>query len=242
MPGKRRAKALEAEALERERKAIGSGLNFASAEAFKRLRTNIVFALPHDKSCRVLGVTSSVRGEGKSTTALNLAYMLAEAGEWVLLMEADMRLPTVARRLEVKRSPGLSNLLAGVSCAEDVVQSSGLSPQMRVVTAGDLPPNPSELLSSRQMGNLVEEFGRDFSYIIIDLPPVTAVTDALIVSKLTDGLVMAVRQNYATRRELDDAMRQLEYAQAKILGFVMTDAAEGSQGGKYGRYNKNYKQ
>lgn len=227
--------------LENEKKTLGANLNFVSAEAFKLLRTNISFALPNDKGCRVVGVTSSIRGEGKSTTAMNLAYMLAEAGEWVLLVEGDMRLPTVSKRLGLPNSPGLSNLLAGISVGEEVIQSSGIQDQLRVIVAGDIPPNPSELLGSAQMEHKLNELARDFDYIILDLPPVTAVSDALIVSKLTHGMVMVVRQNYASRRGVNEAMRQLKYANANMLGFVLTDSNIGSKNGKYGKYGK-YKQ
>lgn len=212
---------------------IGPNLNFAAAEAYKLLRTNIMFALPDEKKCRIIGVTSSCSGEGKSTTSLNLANMLAEAGEWVLLVEADMRLPTVSRRLGIKNAPGLSNLLVGLSDGRDVIQSSGLHERMRVLTSGDIPPNPSELLGSKQMQDLLKDYSNDFDFIVLDLPPVTAVSDALVISKLADGMVMVVRQNYASRRMLGDAMRQLQYVQAKVLGFVMTHSDAVGRGGKY---------
>lgn len=221
-----------------ERKFIGPTLNFAGAEAFKLLRTNISFSMPSDKECHIVGITSSVRGEGKSITSLNLAYMLAEAGHWVLLIEGDMRLPTIKKRLRLKGEEGLSNLLTGASEGFDVVQASGIHEQMRVITSGDIPPNPSELLGSNRMKDLLQELGQDFEYIVLDLPPVTAVSDALVVSKLTDGIVMVVSKDYATQRGVAESMRQLTYAEAKVLGFVPTGSEQASKKGKYKKYKK----
>lgn len=225
-------------AAEMERKFIGPELNFAGAEAFKLLRTNVAFSLPGDKDCHVVGVTSTVRGEGKSITSLNLAYMLAEAGHWVLLIEGDMRLPTIKRRLALEGEQGLSNMLTGTSEGVEVVQSSGIHEQMRVITSGDIPPNPSELLGSSRMGDAIQELSQDFEYIILDLPPVTAVSDALVVSKLTDGIIVVVSKDYATQRGLSEAMRQLQYADAKILGFVTTGSEQATKKGKYKKYKK----
>lgn len=223
-----------------EANTIGDNLNFAAAEAYKLLRTNIMFALPDEKKCRIIGVTSSCSGEGKSTTTLNLANMLAEAGAWVLLIEADMRLPTLCQRLNIKNTPGLSNLLAGLSDASEAIQASGLHERMRVITSGDIPPNPSELLGSRQMQDLLKDYANDFDFILLDLPPVTAVSDALVISRLADGMVMVVRQDYASRRVLGEAMRQLQYVQARVLGFVMTHAGAGGGKYRYKKYGRNY--
>ena len=236
-----------------ESKMIGRQLSFAALEAYKLLRTNLMFALPEDRQesdgtelwtteqeprptarrkHHVIGITSSESGEGKSTTALNLAYVLAEASNDVLLLEADMRLPVLYRRMGLKQSPGLSNLLAGFNSGNQVLQKSDLHPRLYMVTSGDIPPNPSELLGSKQMEITVEVFSREFDYIILDLPPVNEVSDALVASKLTDGMLMIVRQNKTTRGSVSEAMRQLKYANAKVLGFVVT-CAEGE--------TKNYK-
>ncbi len=221
-----------------DKKTIGPELNFAAAEAYKLLRTNLSFALPESDKCRVIGITSAGSGEGKSTTALNLGYMLAETDKKVLLLDADMRLPTVAQRLELKSAPGLSNVLAGLSKGEKVLQNSGIQQNLRVIAAGDIPPNPSELLGSEKMQMALAVFSQHFDYIVIDLPPVNEVADALVVSKMIDGLLMVVCQNKATRGSVEEAMRQLKYAEAKILGFVMSFADSPKKGGKY--YKKGY--
>ncbi len=224
--------------LAEEKKIIGKNLSFAAAEAYKLLRANILFALPDEQKCRIIGITSSCSGEGKSTTALNLAYMLAEAGQRVLLMEADMRLPTIARRLEIKSEPGLSNLLAGLCSSMEAVQESKIQEKLKIVASGSIPPNPSELLGMDRMRSAVEELSGEFDFILLDLPPVTAVSDALVISKLTHGMIMVVRQNYANRSSLADAMRQLQYTDVKMLGFVMTRSDSLVKGGKYKRYKK----
>ena len=212
---------------------FGTELSFAAAEAYKRLRTNIMFALPDEQRCRIVGITSACGGEGKSTTSVNLAYMLAEAGEKVLLIEADMRLPTLV--------PGLSNMLARQCNVNEVLQSTELHEKLVVMSAGDIPPNPSELLGSKSMRTLMEVLSGNFDFIILDLPPVTEVSDALVASKLADGMLVVVRQNYAARRALAETMQQLKFAEAKILGFVMT-CSDIQTKGKYKKYKygKNY--
>lgn len=222
---------------------LGDRLNFAASEAYKLLRTNLMFALPEgDNDCRVVGVTSSVRGEGKSTTTLNLAYSIAEAGQYVLVIEADMRLPTMAKRLGIDGSKGISNLLVGMSKGSEVMQRSSLHPNLYVLPAGEIPPNPSELLGSERMKLTMDVLKKDFDYILLDLPPVTAVSDPLVASKLVDGMVLVVRQNYSNKRSLAEAVRQLRFVDAKILGFVMTDSDTGSKGRKkyYKKYYKQY--
>lgn len=211
--------------LEESRKYLGSGLNFASAEAYKLLRTNLGFSLPEEEGkCRVIGVTSSVAGEAKSTTAINLAYTLAQTSQKVLLMESDMRLPTVGKRLKLKRSPGLSNLLAGQCAGNDILQKSGLIANLWVATAGSTPPNPAELVGSDRMKTVVEVFSKHFDVIIIDLPPVNVVTDALLLNGVADGMIHVVRQGYCDKAALAEAVAQQRFAGTKVLGFVMTDA------------------
>ena len=223
---------------------LGSKLSFAAAEAYKLLRTNLVFALADEQGCRVIGVTSSLRNEGKSTTSLNLGYSIAETGKQVLVVEADMRLPTFARRLGIAATPGLSNVLAGWNKAEAVIQKSGLHDNLFSISSGDIPPNPAELLCSNRMKNFMEEMKSRFDYIILDLPPVTVVSDALIVSPFIHGILVVVRQDYSERRLLAQAMRQLRFAKIKILGFVLTGSGTRKAYGRYGTgksYAQNYK-
>ncbi len=219
---------------------LTDGLSFAASEAYKLLRTNLLFSLP-DKPCRVIGVTSSIRGEGKSTTSVNLSFTFAQTGKRVLLIDGDMRLPSVASKLEIRTAPGLSNLLAGLNREQDCLRKSAQLDNWFILPAGDIPPNPSELLGSERMHALLERYSEIFDYIILDLPPVNIVVDALVISKWTDGLIMTVRENYTDRKALDSCMYQIKKLEAKVLGFVMTDASVGESSYKhYGKYGKKY--
>lgn len=192
---------------EEAKQVLGPNMHFAAAEAYKLLRTNLSFSYTEDSGCKIIGITSSMKGEGKSTTSVNLAYTMAQVGKKILLIEADLRLPTLAKRLPVKAQPGLTNLLVGQCTGNDVLQKSGLIPTLWVVTAGNVPPNPAELLGSKPMEETIKRLSEFFDMIIVDLPPVTAVTDAAIVSKLVDGIVMVVRQNVCDRASLDESIR-----------------------------------
>ncbi|MGI6498356.1 MAG: CpsD/CapB family tyrosine-protein kinase [Oscillospiraceae bacterium] len=226
------------------RKVVGNQLSFSAAEAYKLLRTNLIFSMSDERECKIIGVTSALRGEGKSVTSVNLAYTLAETKKRVLLIDADMRIPVVAKILEIPEAPGLSNVLAGVSQLNDAVQVSPLLKSLFVLPAGEIPPNPSELLSSVRMQQMLGVLSESFDYIIVDIPPVNAVSDSLAVSKLLSGMIMVVRQNYCNRHSLAEAMRQLEFLKVKVLGFVMNDTGSAkTKYKKYGhrnRYNQGY--
>ena len=221
-------------------KFLGGNLSFAAAEAYKLLRTNLNFSIPNGKECKIIGVTSALKGEGKSTTAVNIAYTMAQAGGKVLLIECDLRLPTLSKRLTVNAEPGVSNLLVGQCTVAEAIQVSGIKSNLWVITAGEIPPNPAELLGSVNMESTVKKLSEHFDVIILDLPPISVVSDALIASKYINGMIVVVRQGYCDRRAIDDAVRQLRFADAKILGFVMTGANTQSKG--YKRYGKSYGQ
>lgn len=234
---KKKAAYAENLSLEESRKTLGENLSFAAAEAYKLLRTNLGFSLSDNTGCKVIGVTSAMKGEGKSTTSINMAYTMAQSGGRVLLMEADLRLPTVAKRLGLKQKPGITNLLVGQVPGNEILQKTNLISNLRVASAGDIPPNPAELLGSANMKTTIQTMSEAFDVIIVDLPPITAVTDAVLVSKIVDGMVV-VRQNYCDRDSLEEVVRQLRFANAKILGFVMTGADV--QKKNYRRYGKSY--
>ena len=217
---------------------IGKNLNFGATEAYKLLRTNLFFCLPptEESKCPVVGVTSSVQGEGKSTTSINLAYMLAEDGKRVCLIEGDMRAPTLRRRLKINNSVGLSHVLAGLETVQSAISAASIQENLRVITAGEMPPNPAELLGSERMVRLINLLKKAFDYVVVDLPPITVVADALAVSAALDGMVVVVEDGVCTKRELTDAMQRLDVISEKILGFVVTHAE--TAGGRYGRYGK----
>ena len=232
---------------------IGSNVSFAAKEAYKLLRTNLSYILSGDEAgaCRIIGVTSSLRGEGKSTTSINLTYVLAEMNRRVLLIEGDLRLPTLQKKLKKTVEQGLSGILAGTADFEDCRQSvetvtaSDEVVRFDILTAGEIPPNPSELLGSGRMKALMNRLAGQYDYIVLDLPPVTAVTDALIATKIVDGLIIVVRNNYTDRSSLNETLRQIQLVNGRILGFVMTcaNAAKGAYGRKYRYryYKREYK-
>ena len=225
---------------------IGANMNFAASEAYKLLRTNLTFSFSDSDNCRIIGMTSSFSGEGKSLTSINLAYTLAETGKKVLLIEGDMRLPTMAGRLGLQPSPGLSNLIVGMSGIRDVLQVYKVQEEgkntvsFHVLVSGAIPPNPSELLGSKRMSTFLKSLRAAYDYVILDLPPVTVVTDAVLASKLVDGMVVVVRNNRAVRGALAETIRQLRLVDARILGFVFNGATE--SGGSYYKGKKYYKQ
>ncbi len=220
---------------------IGPKLKFEGREAYNLLRTNLMFAIKrNDRNARVIGVTSSIHGEGKSLTAINMAYSIAESGQKVVLVECDLRLPTLRKKINLPKTTGLSNLLAGINSENATLHKDVLIKNFDVVQAGDIPPNPSELLGSKQFGMLIDNLAENYDVVILDLPPVGEVSDALVASKVTDGIVVVVRQDYTQSSDLDYTLRQLQLVNAKIIGFVYNGAS--SRAKKYGYgYGKKYK-
>lgn len=224
-------------------KLIGSGINFAASEAYKLLRTKIQYSFAGDKTCRVIGVSSALSGEGKSLTSVNLAYTLSQLGNKVLLIDCDMRKPSLPDKLPIQKKPGLSGFLSGQAQEQSMFQFCGIPGEeqaFHVVAAGQIPPNPVELLSSARMSVMLKQLRDVYDYIILDLPPVGEVTDALAVVKETDGVLLVVRQNYCNRIAFSKAVQQFEFVGSKILGVVYNCVADGSKG--YGKkyYYKRY--
>ena len=216
------------------RKTLHQNLDFAATEQYKLLRTNLDFVLPAGEKCPVVGITSSIRGEGKSTTAINLSYVLAEKGSKVLLLDGDLRLPTVAKKMEFEKTEGLTDFLMGKPIRIEDYRSSLLE-NWYILPSGEIPPNPSELLGSVRMEKVLAKLREFFDYIIIDLPPVNIVSDAVSISRLITGMLVIMKEGYTERKELKMCLRQLELSNVKILGCVMTYAQ--SSGG-YNRYKK----
>lgn len=192
----------------------------ARAEAFRQLRTSLQF-LNVDRPTRTLVVTSSTAGEGKSLTSTSLALVFAEAGRRVLLVEADMRRPKLCDYLGLERVVGLSNVLAGQVPLEDAVQQWGNN-DFHVLASGSIPPNPSELLGSHNMHDLLRVVERDYDMVILDTPPLLPVTDAAVLAAQADGAVMVVRHGKTKRSQVEAAVRSLDVVGARLLGSVLT--------------------
>ena len=217
------------------KKTLHKNLEFTATEQYKLIRANLDFTLPVDQKCPVIGVTSSMRGEGKSTTAVNLSYVFAEKGSKVLLIDADLRIPSIAKKLDIESTPGLADLLRGKTTQIPEIKSHLLS-NWFVLPSGDIPPNPSELLGSSRMENVLNQLREMFDYIIIDLPPVNIVSDAVSISNLISGMIVVIREEYTEKKELERCFRQLGLSNVKVLGCVMNGAKSGS--GSYSRYKR----
>ncbi|WP_298944453.1 polysaccharide biosynthesis tyrosine autokinase [uncultured Microbacterium sp.] len=210
------------------------------AESFRALRTNLQFLDMGGRASFV--VTSSVPNEGKSTTTINLAIALADAGKRVALIDTDLRKPEVAEYLGIEGGVGLTDVLIGRVRVGDVMLPWG-GRSLYVLPAGKIPPNPSELLGSHQMQTLIDVLERDFDVVLCDAPPLLPVTDAAILAKSTSGAILGVATGRTTRHQLSGAVDALHTVGAKVAGVVMTmvptrgpDSYYSQYGGGYGGY------
>ena len=218
-------------------------MHFDAKEAYKLLRTNVMFCLPDNDVCRTIGITSAIRGEGKSTASINLAYTFAVTKAKVLLIDMDMRLPSIAKKLNITASLGLSDYLIGNASLSEIIRTTDKYKNWDVMLSGSIPPAPSELIGSEAMDKLIKRLEKTYDFIIIDLPPVNVVSDALVAKDILDGFILTVRQDYSDKHSLADCIRQLNFLNANVLGFAVTDTDGGAHyAKKYGRrYSKYYR-
>lgn len=189
------------------------------AESFRQLRTNLQFANVSGHAKTVL-VTSSLPGEGKSTTATNLAIALAQAGQTVCLVDADLRRPMINEYLGLDRTAGLTTALVGASDVNDLIQPWG-DDDLYVLTSGQIPPNPSELLGSDEMKHLIVRLEQAFDTVIVDAPPLLPVTDAAVLSQHVGGVVLVVGAQTLKRHDLERSLAALEMVGANLMGVVL---------------------
>ncbi|WP_341359337.1 polysaccharide biosynthesis tyrosine autokinase [Georgenia sp. M64] len=202
------------------------------AEALRRLRTNLLFVDVTTRKHSFV-VTSAVPGEGKTTTAVNLALAMADAGSRVLLVDADLRNPSVASTMGLEGSVGLTTILLGRATADDVVQR-WKDTSLQVLPAGQIPPNPSELLGSEAMATLFRELSAKADFVIVDSPPVVPVIDAVLLTRLTGGALLVVGANRTRKRHVSSALEALETVGAPVSGFSLNMVQGGSRDGYYG--------
>ena len=209
----------------------------AFAEAFRSLRTNLIFST-REGTPRVLSVTSAAASEGKSTACINLATVMAQSGKTVLLIDTDLRNPSIHKRLGLDNSKGLTNYLTGQDSQELVTQGCQI-PDVYVITAGPMSPNPVELLSSERLDQLFAlAENNTFDMIVVDMPPVLGLADALIVSNRTNATILSVAMGETHKKALVGAFRRLQQARVNVIGTV---AAKAKQGSGYGyHYDYNY--
>ncbi len=220
---------------EERRNLLSAKSDFFVREAYKALRTNVSFALTDEEKCNVIVVTSSMQGEGKSITAMNLAISYAMTDRKVLVIDCDLRRPKVSRLLQMNSKVGLSNLIMNSELKDEAILHTNIE-GLDVILSGDIPPNPSELLGSPKMQQIINDLRESYDYIFLDSPPVNMVTDAVVLAPQSNGVLFLVRANYAERGGVVHAVEQLEYAKAKILGFVLNDVDMEKTHYAYGKY------
>jgi len=210
------------------------------AEAFRSLRTNIAFARAH-QDLRTLMITSPAPGEGKSTVAVNLATTFAQQGQRTLLIDADLRRSVLDKTFRIPRNPGLTDVLVGDVALAAAVRATDV-PNLSILASGQFPPNPSELLGSPQMRATIELAKESFDIVMIDSPPILAVTDASVLSTVADGTVVVIRLGLTTREAVRRSIAQLRVVNGRVLGSVLNavDFRGGGYQGGYGYYYERF--
>ncbi len=217
---------------------LAEGTNFNIIEAYKDLRTNILFT-SRGTGCRKFVVTSSFPSEGKTTNSVNIAITFAQTGKKVLLVDGDLRKPKIHKLFNLSNKVGLSNVLSNVFDDDNhEFVHKNIRENLDVVTSGHIPPNPMELLSSDAMEAFVSEYESKYDFIIIDTPPVNVVSDSLVLSSFVTGYLLVVRANYTEFQALDMTMAKFEIANIKPLGIILNGVAEVTNTYKY---KKKYK-
>lgn len=205
-----------------------------ATEAYRVIRTSIQFAQA-GKELQTIALTSCMPNEGKSTAIANLAVVLTQAGKSVLLIDCDMRNPTVHKNFNLSNKVGLSSCISMGTALSDAVQKTSIE-GLYALTGGVIPPNPSELLGSEQMKNVLQRAKEQYDYVLIDTPPVMPVTDALIVSHFVDGMILVIASAEVKVEMARDVKNQLVNAGANILGVVLNKVRSEHHGYGYGYY------
>ena len=204
------------------------------SEQFRTVRTNIEFAGAALDKCQVIMFTSSAMSEGKSTVSANVAVTWAQAGKKVLLVDADLRRPTVHATFRKLNLDGVTTVLTGKTKPDEVVEDTFVD-NLSVITSGPIPPNPSELLNSKRMGQLLDWTREKFDIIVLDSPPVLAVSDVQVLVPRSDGVVVVANMGKTLKGDLKRTVEVLKLAKAKILGSVeRVKARRGDKGYGYG--------
>lgn len=219
-------------------KLTDANVPFYVVESYKSIRTNISFSLSTFEK-KIFAVSSANPGEGKSTMSANIAIAMAQGGNKVLLIDADMRKAVQHKIFELKNKKGLSTAISKMNKLDECI-SRNVMENLDVMTAGPIPPNPSELLASEQMGRILEKLSEEYAVIIIDTPPVNVVTDAMELSKFISGIVMVLRYGITTTEDVDIAMKKVDFGQMNLLGFILNDIRTKSHGGYYKNYRYKY--
>jgi receptor protein-tyrosine kinase len=198
-----------------------------AAEAYRALRTNLFYALV-DEPPKVILLTSPGPGEGKTTTCANLGVVMAQAGKSTLVVDCDLRKPKIHRTFRLRNFRGVVDVLVGQSSMLEVCQEP--FPGLKVLTAGPVPPNPAELLGSRRFADFLNRVREDFDYVLVDAPPVGAVSDPIILATQVDGVLLVVDAHKTRKGALRQGVRSLEAVDATVLGTVMNGVTPSRRG------------
>ena len=211
---------------------------FSYVEAYKSLRTNIKFMAKMNKVNSFV-ITSAVPQESKTNMAINLAITLAEDGSKVVLVDADLRKPIIHKYLKISRArKGLTNaIISSEPLSKSIVSFTDLN--IDVLVAGSIPPNPSELLASDRMSEIIDELKEKYDFVIVDAPPVSVVTDAAVIGTMVDGAILVVRSKFADAKVVKLAKKKLEDVNVKIFGVVLT-RYNAQKSNKYNAYSYSY--
>lgn len=209
-----------------------------TAESYRSLRTNIQYS-SIDKQVKTLVVTSSNAGEGKSTVAGNLAYTFFQNGKRVLIIDCDLRKPSLHRKFNVSNEEGLTDVLVGTSKLNNVMKK--IDDNLYLLTTGTLPPNPAEIIGSNTMENFLEQCKINFDYIILDTPPILPVTDSKLLAIKADATVVVVRSEISKSKHVSQAFKELEKVNANIIGTILNDVEMYSEKLYYDYSNKSKK-
>ena len=201
------------------------------AESYRSLRSNIAYS-SFDGEYQIISVTSAVPAEGKSTTAINLAVSLSQLEKKVLLIDCDMRKPSLHKKLGISNISGLTDLLVGKKNVEDV--SKKRSKFLTILTAGKIPPNPAEMLDSKVMSDFLEECRNHYDHIILDTPPLQAVADAQVLSTKADGTLMVIKANFTKKNDVESSVDMIKKVNGKIIGTVLNATKDNNK--KYHYY------
>ncbi len=219
-------------------KLTDKNVPFDIIESYKSIRTNVTFALSTAQE-KIIVVSSPNPNEGKSTVSCNMAIALAQSGKKVLLIDGDLRKNRQDFIFEILNKKGLSSVISKQEKLEDCIQKNVVE-NLDVMTSGPIPPNPSELLGSEQMRNILKELSSVYDTIIIDTPPVNTVTDAMELAKVVSGIVIVVSHRKTSTTDVDEALKKIELCQLRVLGFILNNVNHEHDTGYYARYGKGY--
>ena len=216
---------------------IGEQTEFAVVEAYKMARTNLIFSLSTLDN-RIVAVTSSLASEGKSTSCVNTALVLAQTGVRVLIIDADLRRPNIHHLLALTKKTGLTDFLSSQAPLQEVV-AQNVRPHLDVIPAGRIPPNPAEMLGSARMRDLLSYLREHYDYILIDTPPAGLVSDALTLSESVAGYLMVVQEGMTHHCHIEQTLTRVKMADGKVLGIIRLGCRDRGKAGGY-RYKGKY--